>query len=299
MEGKGQGADAFKAALTKKIGKCVDPGSELRSSLSANANAMMSINICGEMNKLEMGEISQFEKDVYRSGPYFLKNGDTEIKLDKKFETARDQLAQFITGDDKATFNTLTKPEDKKKVLLMMAMLSQETEKAVEMGSENALAPREDGLAFTMGGDKSRPSSRIYHIEKLKDGGISLHYTMDKAINQISTDDLPDYVDIGAGSSFQCEMDYTLTGEEFNRLAKLDYKQYDDKATQKLLSTKITMHDGTRKFPDHYFEKVADSIPNGFKFEAECTMKLNMILLPSEDEELLISANDLRLSQKN
>jgi len=292
VEGSGKGADAVKTALRKKIGESNNPGFEVRTRLGVNANAMMNINICGEMNKIALGQDSQFKKDVYRSGPIHLKNGDIEIKLDKNFETARNQLAQFVTGDAKSTYDKL-EPEGKNKVHLMMAMISQETEKAAEMGSAIALDPREAEQAVSVSGKYE--SNRTYQITKLADGGITFHYTMEKAISDITTDDLDDYVDLGAGSSFNYEMDYTLHGDEFNRLAELDYTKYNDDATKASLSKKIEMPDGSKKFPENYLMNVVDSIQDDFKINSSCRMNLTMKLMPTEDE-LLLSANDSRLS---
>ncbi|MBQ7175886.1 MAG: hypothetical protein IJS08_00610 [Victivallales bacterium] len=201
--------------------------------------------------------------------------------MDKKFETARDQLAQFVTGDAKSTFGSL-KPAEQKKVLLMMAMISQETEKAAEMGSEVALDPRESDEAFSIGGKND--GSRTYHFTKLEDGGFSFHYTMEKSVVSITTKDLDDYVEVGEGSSFKCEIDYTLKGDEFNRLADLDYTKFNDQEAKTNFGTKTTMPDGTRQYAEQRLLKLVDSFPDDFKVNATCTMELSMKLMPSAEE---------------
>ena len=291
VQGSGQGADAFKAALRRKIGESNNPDLEIGERMGTTASAMMNWNICGEMKKIVTGQTSQFENDIYRCGPIHLKYGDTEIQLDTKFETARDQLAQFVTGDAKSTYGSLKRAE-KQKVHLMMAMISQETEKAAEMGSELALDPRESNEAFSMGGRNE--ASRTYHFTKLNDGGFSFHYTMDKTIVSITTDDLDDYVWLGEGSSFKCDMDYTLKGDEFNRLADLDFSKFDDQEAKEIFGTKINMPDGSRQYPEQRLLKLVDSFQDNFKVNATCSMELSMKLNPTEEELMAAEIADRR-----
>ena len=291
VQGSGQGADAFKAALRRKIGESDNPRLEIGKRMGTTASAMMNWNICGEMKKLATGQTSQFENDIYRCGPIHLKNGDTEFQLDTKFETARDQLAQFVTGDAKATYGSLKRAE-RQKVHLMMAMISQETEKATEMGSELALDPRESSEAFSMGGRNE--ASRTYHFTKLKDGGVSFHYTMDKTIVNITTDDLDDFVWLGEGSSFKCDMDYTLKGDEFNRLADLDFSKFDDQEAKEVFGTKINMPDGSRQYPEQRLLKLVDSFQDNFKVNANCSMELSMKLNPTDEELMATEIADRR-----
>jgi len=162
-------------------------------------------------------------------------------------------------------------------------MISQETEKAAEMGAAVALDPRESNEAFGMSG-RTYEANRTYHFTKLEDGGFSFHYTMEKTIISITTDDLDDYVDLGEGSSFKCDIDYTLKGDEFNRLADLDYTKYNDQEAKTIFGTKTTMPDGTRQYPEQRLLKLVDSFPDSFKVNATCTMELSMKLMPSDQD---------------
>ena len=289
--GSGKGADAMKKVFMDKVDGLHDPSTKLNKRLSANANAMMNWSFCAEMKKNGVG--TQFEKDIDRGCNATLTDGKTTIKLTQHFETARNELAQFVTGDPKATYDTLKNDVDRAKVHMLMSLISQETEKAGEDGTKIAMDKREGEDAFNFGGfskqdvanGKGALAERTYVIEKRADGGISLHYNMDKPIKEVDdgTTDGEGYP-VGEGSKFTCKMDYILKGEEFNRLAKLDYGKFDDSEGYQIFNRKVDMPDGTRQFRDHKMEKIVDSFAEEFKVKATCRMDVTMTLLPSDGE---------------
>ena len=290
VTGSGQGAEVMKNLLRAKLGNASKPEEKLGKSLSANANAMMNWNICGEMKKIVTGKECQFKADIYRGTNVTLKNGKNSFKLTMKFETARDELAQFVTGDANATYEGLTKAEDKNKVHLLMALVSQETEKAAQMGSEIAIEPRESDQAF---GEwfKYDGQSRSYTVEMRHDGGIALHYVMDNEITDIkdntTNDGLNDEISVGEGSRWKCTLDYTLKGDEFNRLAKLDFSKFDDSEGKAFFEEKENMPDGTRQSHANKLEGTVDKFAQEFKVKAEeCMMDFSMTLNPTEEEEI-------------
>lgn len=284
VDGKGEGADAFKAVLKKKLGNINNPSDRLSESLKANANAMMNWSICGEMKKIATGQMSQFEKDVDRSGKITLINGKMNITLSKDFNTARDQLAQFIMGDEKATYGSLKNDADRNKVHLMMAMISQETEKAGENGVQHALHPRESEDGYIISGDKNNRGTRTFTFEKTTHGGISFEYNMEKPVVDIRPDDMLDEVSVGAGSAFKCKLSYLLQPEEVDRLAKLDYTKFEDQAAEKLVNDKQEMPDGTKQFAGGKMMKAVDTFSPEFKIKADCGMSFTMTLNPTDKE---------------
>lgn len=290
VTGSGQGAEVMKNLLRAKLGNASKPEEKLGKSLAANANAMMNWNICGEMKKIVTGKECQFKADIYRGTNVTLKNGKNSFKLTMKFETARDELAQFVTGDANATYEGLTKAEDKNKVHLLMALVSQETEKAAQMGSEIAIEPRESDQAF---GEwfKHDGQSRSYTVEMRHDGGIALHYVMDNEITDIkdntTNDGLNDEITVGAGSRWKCTLDYTLKGDEFNRLAKLEFSKFDDSEGKAFFEEKEDMPDGTRQGHANKLEGTVDKFAQEFKVKAEeCMMDFTMNLKPTDEEEI-------------
>ena len=315
VQGSGRGADAMKKIITDKLDGLHDPLAKLGKSLRANANAMMNWSIGGEMKKLaaDGGESSQFKKDIVRGTNATLTDGKTTIKLTQNFETARDELAQFVTGDPKATYKGLAEAankvaetaadkaavqkaaSDRNKVHLLMALISQETEKAGENGAEHAMDPREAEGAFTITGFSKHDrlhgigadASRTFVVAKRADGGIDLNYTMDKPLKEVDdgTTDGDGYK-VGDGSKFVCKLNYTLKGAEFNRLAQLDFGKFDDSEGKKIYDKKIDMPDGTRQFREHKLEKVVDSFPEEFKVKADCRMDFTLTLNQAVEEEI-------------
>ena len=290
VTGSGQGAEVMKNLLRAKLGNASKPEEKLGKSLAANANAMMNWNICGEMKKIVTGQECQFKADIYRGTNVTLKNGKNSFKLTMKFETARDELAQFVTGDANATYEGLAKAEDKNKVHLLMALVSQETEKAAQMGSEIAIEPRESDQAFGEFG-KYDGQSRSYTVEMRHDGGIALHYVMDNEITDIkdntTNDGLDDEISVGEGSRWKCTLDYTLKGDEFNRLAKLDFSKFDDSEGKAFFEGKENMPGGTRQSHANKLEGTVDKFAQEFKVKTEeCMMDFSMTLNPTEEEKI-------------
>ncbi|MBR3221950.1 MAG: hypothetical protein IKF72_06900 [Kiritimatiellae bacterium] len=290
VTGSGQGAEVMKNLLRAKLGNASKPEEKLGKSLSANAKAMMNWNICGEMKKIVTGKECQFKADIYRGTNVTLTNGKNSFKLTMKFETARDELAQFVTGDANATYEGLTKAEDKNKVHLLMALVSQETEKAAQMGSEIAIEPRESDQAF---GEwfKHDGQSRSYTVKMRHDGGIALHYVMDNEITDIkdntTNDGLNDEISVGEGSRWKCTLDYTLKGDEFNRLAKLDFSKFDDSEGVAFFEEKEDMPDGTRQSHANKLEGTVNKFAQEFKVKAEeCMMDFTMNLKPTLEDEI-------------
>ena len=294
VDGKGEGADAFKAVLKKKLGNINNPSDRLSESLKANANAMMNWSICGEMKKIATGQMSQFEKDVDRSGKITLINGKMNITLSKEFNTARDQLAQFIAGDEKATYGALKNDEDRNKVHLMMAMISQETEKAGENGVQHALHPRESEDGYIISGDKNNRGIRTFTFEKTTHGAVSFQYNMEKPVVDIRPDDMLDEVSVGAGSAFKCQLSYLLQPEEVDRLAKLDYTKFNDQAADKVVNNKQEMPDGTKAYAEGKMMKAVDTFSPEFKIDAGCGLSFSMTLNPTEEELMAEQIKEMR-----
>ena len=167
---------------------------------------------------------------------------------------------------------------------MIMAMVSQETEKACENGAQIAIDPRESEPAFSLGTDMDDLGTRTYSIEKMKDGGISFHYTMEKNINTIMPSNTTDDYIVGEGSKFTSKLDYTLKGTEFQRLSELDYTKFDDSDAWKLFNNLEKTDDGSKQYAEHKLEKIVNSFSQEFKVNATCIMSINMTLMPSETD---------------
>jgi hypothetical protein len=286
VKGRSPAADECKRLLRTKLGEANQPGEKLGLRLGANAMAMMNITICGEMQRLSQGKTSQFEKDIDRGINCTLRDGNKTIKLSADFATARDDLARFVTGDDNARYDTLQRP-DRNKVHLLMSLLSQETEKAGENGSQYAVNPRESCPVFNLGTPPrgTGRTVRTFTIEKRADGGINLDYDMDKEINSFQASDRPgEDHSLATESNFQCKLRYRLTGTEYERVAGLDYAPYDDDRVSAALNESEDLPDGTHDYKAKAMFRAVGSMPEQFKINAECLLDFELNLVPAADD---------------
>ena len=286
VKGQGPAADEAKRIVRNKLGEANNPSRKLGARLGANAEAMMNITLCGEMQKLAAGQASQFEKDIARGINATLRDGDRTIKLSNNLATARDELARFVTGDDDARYDTL-QPAARNKVHLLMALLSQETEKAGENGTQYALNPRESDPIFNLGTPPrgTGRTTRAFTIDKRDDGGISLKYEMDKQLNSFQALDqgAEDHA-LAPESNFKCVLRYGLEGGEFNRVANLDYAPYDDEQVASRINEHEELPDGTSGYKQNALFRAVDSMPGQFKIEADCTLDFELNLVPGQDD---------------
>lgn len=305
VKGSGMGAEMMKKFITDKVDGLHDPLEKLNTRMAANGKAMMNWTICSEMKKLATGDgaqlqSSQFKKDLGRGFTINLQHGKTTIKLSSDLETARNELARFVTNDPNATYNTLVKRGDKGKVHLLMALISQETEKVGEDGISISLHKREAERTFNISGYdtevKEKQAQRTYTIKKGDDGAISLNYLMDKPITFINdvTKNGEGY-DLGEGSNFKVLMHYALKGEEVERLANLDYSTFEDKECDQIFNREVDMSDGTRQFKERKLEEGVNTFGKGFKIDASCVVNFTMTLNPSDEELIQEQRNESQI----
>ena len=286
VKGQGPAADEAKRIIRNKLGEANDPTRKLGARLGANAEAMMNITVCGEMQKLATGQDSQFGKDIARGLNVTLRDGERTIKLTNDFASARDELARFVTGDDNARYTTL-QPPARNKVHLLMALLSQETEKAGENGIQYALDPRESQPIFNLGTPPrgTGRTTRAFTINKRGDGGITLKYEMDKQINSFQAlDQAAEDHNLAPESNLKCVLRYGLSGDEFTRVADLDYAPYDDDQVAARINEHENLPDGTSGYKQNALFRAVDSMPGQFKIECDCTLDFELKLVPGQDD---------------
>ena len=168
-----------------------------------------------------------------------------------------------------------------------MALLSQETEKAGENGTQFAVNPDENQPIFNLGAPPrgTGRATRTFTIEKKEDGGIDLLYEMDKQINSFEANDHPgEDLPLAPESGFKCLLGYSLSGNEFNRLSNLDYTPYNDEQVSSRINETETLPGGTVVYKPHALFRALDAIPEQFRIEADCTLDFELNLVPGEDD---------------
>ena len=78
-------------------------------------------------------------------------------EISRDYETARDQLVQFITGNDDQTFETATESV-RKRTGLLMSVLTQFNASATTTAFQNAI--ERPGLTYQLAGNSAGPAER-------------------------------------------------------------------------------------------------------------------------------------------
>ncbi len=238
VRGDGNGAKLLRGIYEKKLGPTpFGPKDTINTSGAAVASSMMNITICGECRKLALGQQSSFEKDIGRQN-VTLGNGE---KLSKDFAEAREQLSRFVSGNPNAKYAELD-PKTRNKVHLAMALLNQETDKAVFEGFPAGLDPdMKDALFVVMvSTEPGAKDSREFVFEIDPDGGFDLKLKGEKDIAVFA--DGKHSTMLGQGSNVVGTLTYALYGSEVDRLSSLDFSKLDETGSRKTFEDKTLAH---------------------------------------------------------
>lgn len=256
VQGKGTGAAALRGIYEDYLGPTpLGPADIVNTSASRVAKGMMGVTVIGECHTLAVGGKSTFEKDVPRQ-TVKLSNG---VTLAKTFKEARDQLTQFVTGDPNAKYENLTDAKLKNKVHIAMALLSQESEKAVYDGYPVALDPKGKDMKFVVMDGAERTSELNLSIDS--EGGFELTVSGQRDI-AVYKDDKGTHM-TGEGSKLEAKLSYVIYGSEVDRLASLDFSKVDDTEVRKTLDDKTL---------DHKFELAPKQFAKEFQIDESKTI---------------------------
>ena len=159
--------------------------------------------------------------------------GRKEISND--YETARDQLVQFITGNDDQTFETVSKSV-KKRVGLLMSILSQFTANAAMTAFLRAID--RPGLTYQYLGNSQAAADKpmAFTLDEAPDGGIRITLNMSNGVGAIVLTDKDGHpvthVMDGATSCCDVKLQITIPGDDFRKLADADWAQFDFESFQ-------------------------------------------------------------------
>ena len=239
VDGKSEGADALRQVYGHRIGpEAYEPTEKINGSSRRNASAMLNWNIASECRKIAKGDWAKtiFAKDLKRMAGS-LKLGD--VVLSDDFKTARDQIASFVTKGAKTTYDALSKVE-KGKAHVVMGLLSQETGKAAFDGQLQSLDPKNARPPVVTTSDQEADTREI-KLTIGDDGSLTMQFHGVQHLQAIMTDPgsgKPVTTFVGAGSTIDAHLDLKIHGEEFNRLASLDYTKFDDTRANEIMADK-------------------------------------------------------------
>ena len=234
VKGNGAGADVMRGIYGNKIGQEVgNPALDLKREMSKNSMTMIGWAVMADCKKFAEGNVegTYFFRDINRKLDIRLPG---DVKLSEDFETARNQIAAFVTNGAKTTYASLSDKE-KVKSHVVMSLLTQEISKAAFTGSAIALHPTGSAETFMapqaipLPGEAPR-NSYAYTLSLTEDGGLKLNFRGKLAIDVFMPGDpsvdfpIPD---VGPGSVLEANISLLINAGEFDRLCELDYSKFD------------------------------------------------------------------------
>ncbi|MBP5350467.1 MAG: hypothetical protein J6Y56_00730, partial [Fibrobacterales bacterium] len=172
----------------------------------------------------------QFNRDVVAGGMTVNLPGGGKVSS-TNYETARDQLVQFITGDGKATYKAAS-ANVKKQTGLLMSIVTQYAPSMVKNGFISTLQKAGHEYNLT-GGRKEAPNPfqkpLTWTLGKAEDGSIKASVTITEGIGFLFTAQGQTKLDDTA-SYEETTLDITIPAGNLSTLADQDWSTFDEGA---------------------------------------------------------------------
>ena len=172
----------------------------------------------------------QFNRDVVAGGMTVNLPGGGKVST-KNYETARDQLVQFITGDDKATYKAAS-ANVKKQTGLLMSIVTQYGPSVVKNAFGSTLS--QGGHEMSLAGGRMKIQNPFekpltWTLGKAEDGSIKASVTITSGVGflfsaqgQTQVDDTTSYE--------ETTLDITIPAGNLSTLADQDWSTFDEGA---------------------------------------------------------------------
>lgn len=268
--GDGQAADAIRKLYGNVAGpETSDAKGLLKDIRKRNVTAMLNRNLCTECRKFASGNY----KNTFFYGDLINVNLQGGKTLSHDFETARDELASFVTNGAKTKYADLSKAEQTK-THIIMSLLTQESELVVESGEFLAISQDGKNLPCTYAGGKL--DKRGFSLSISENGSLKIACGITK--NNIALVDISgagnknQSFELNPGSNVKSSFELVVKAKEFDRLANLDFTKYDDSLAN------AHVNDPTVRHP---YLSLKDHMGDGFGFSegsVSCTSEFKMTL---------------------
>lgn len=231
--GNGPAADIMRNVVTNRIG--AEPGEspvkDFAFSANRNITGMVNWNVCRDAKVFALGngKTSIFARDIVRNLKVNLPGGK---RLANDFDTALDELAAFATKGAKTSYAALDAKE-KNKVHIVIAFLSQESGKAAFDGQATAFDPKNNSPAYVTASDQDRDIQE-YSIGFNEKGAFTFGFLGRMNLQVVTAIDGSGKGVTGManeGSTLETEFFFEISANEMERMASLDFTQFDDSAT--------------------------------------------------------------------
>ena len=172
----------------------------------------------------------QFNRDVVAGGMTVNLPGGGKVSNDN-YETARDQLVQFITGDDKATYKAAS-ANVKKQTGLLMSIVTQYAPSMVKNAFVSTLS--NGGHEMSLAGGRMKiqnPFEKplVWTLGKAEDGSIKASVTITSGVGFLFSAQGQTQVDDTA-SYEETTLDITIPAGNLSTLADQDWSTFDEGA---------------------------------------------------------------------
>ena len=234
VNGKGKGVAQLRAIVEAKIGpEAYNPREIVRQDARKIAKDMINWALVADCKLFAEGKgrETMFCKGLSAGMVVKLPDGK---KLSNDFATACDEIARFVTGKADATYVGLD-AKAKGKAHVIMSLLSQDTMKAAKEGNALAFDPNRTHTAFSMVAEQDE-TKHVFTLELTQSGVLFVNFEGNEDIKGFFTGEA-DFTEVGAGSKYSSQFSLQLDAKEFDRLAELDYKQFDSEAAQDVFNS--------------------------------------------------------------
>ena len=238
------------------------------------------LTIASECKKCVAGDFKNtvFARDVVQNMNVTFPDGS---KMSNDFETARDQIASFVTGGAAAKYDDLD-ATGKGKANIVMALLSQETVKGAYDSHAHMLNPKCNTLQYDTVSDPAT-EKKEFNLRFGMDGDLHIKFTGEKQLQQM-TARVPEAnehgqtvysskkIAVNPGSTIGAGFALTIKADEFEDMAKLDYSKFDDNKARELLDSKDDLFDKLNQAVDSIdqtFRLNKNAVFADMKFSAE------------------------------
>lgn len=222
VQGDGQLATRLRNALSTKRGpEPDDPESMMRDKLTRIVSNNFNRSLALDLKTAANGKKPQFNSDIQRFSAIRLKGVGP---LDRKnLAKAYDQFAQLVTKNPAAKYDLLD-PKAKRKADIAMAFTTQSLGNAMIFGVGTLLHPDGNKTAFSaMGGN----ITMTFDVDISENGSLEVKFTRHHKPSFVSFGDM-ESIPCGPGSEIKFEVSVTAFENELDRIAKLDFRNYDD-----------------------------------------------------------------------
>ena len=271
VQGTGNGVAELRTIFENKLGPDVlEPQNVIRENTRPILKNMINLALLADCKRFAEGrpEDTMFHQSL--AGGMVVKLPDGK-QLSNDFDTARDEITKFLTGDANATY----KGADKKtqaKAHIVMSLISQATMKAALDGNALALDPKKARPAFNMETIQN-PKAWMFTLDMTKIGGLFIDFKANLEINSFTTmsDNHEKKIETGKGSTYNSQFRFQLHHNELDRLADQDYTQYNEQEAENTFNTAET----------DKATNTVNSLPQEFKLDrinAGCDTNFNFTL---------------------